>query len=103
MNRKRICIAGLALALSSVVAVAQDASARTVQYHSQDIVPMGGDIAQAKPPRHCQSLHVEAVSRLDPLILSAMLEHIPDAVRCSQCQRHTPVELCAIPIHLGEC
>ena len=40
MNRKRICIAGLALALSSVAAVAQDASARTVQYHSQDIVPI---------------------------------------------------------------
>ena len=38
MNRKRICIAGLALALSSVAAVAQEASARTVQYHSQDIV-----------------------------------------------------------------
>ena len=33
-----IFIAGIALALPSVVAVAQDASARTVQYHSQDIV-----------------------------------------------------------------
>jgi type IV secretory pathway VirB9-like protein len=33
-------IAWLALALSSTVAVAQDASARTVQYHSQDIVPI---------------------------------------------------------------
>ncbi len=40
MNTKRICIAGLALALTSVAAVAQDASARTVQYHSQDIVPI---------------------------------------------------------------
>jgi type IV secretion system protein VirB9 len=40
MNSKRICIAGLALALSSVAAVAQEASARTVQYHSQDIVPI---------------------------------------------------------------
>ena len=40
MNRKLIFIAGLALALSSVAAVAQDASARTVQYHSQDIVPI---------------------------------------------------------------
>ena len=40
MNIKRICIAGLALALSSVAAVAQEASARTVQYHSQDIVPI---------------------------------------------------------------
>jgi type IV secretion system protein VirB9 len=40
MSNKHICIAGLALALTSVVAVAQDASARTVQYHSQDIVPI---------------------------------------------------------------
>jgi type IV secretory pathway VirB9-like protein len=38
MNRKLIFIAGFALALPSLVAVAQDASARTVQYHSQDIV-----------------------------------------------------------------
>jgi len=40
MTRKTIFIAGLALALSSVAAVAQEASARTVQYHSQDIVPI---------------------------------------------------------------
>jgi len=40
MNNKHICIAGLALALTSVAAAAQDASARTVQYHSQDIVPI---------------------------------------------------------------
>ena len=40
MNRKLIFIAGLALALPSVAAVAQEASARTVQYHSQDIVPI---------------------------------------------------------------
>jgi type IV secretion system protein VirB9 len=33
-----IFIAGIALAFPSVAAVAQDASARTVQYHSQDIV-----------------------------------------------------------------
>jgi type IV secretion system protein VirB9 len=33
-----IFIAGIALALPSVAAVAQDASARTVQYHSQDII-----------------------------------------------------------------
>jgi type IV secretion system protein VirB9 len=38
MKRKLIFIAGLAVGLSSVAAVAQDASARTVQYHSQDIV-----------------------------------------------------------------
>jgi type IV secretion system protein VirB9 len=40
MTSKYIFIAGLALALSSVAAVAQEASARTVQYHSQDIVPI---------------------------------------------------------------
>src|SRR5487761_1780630 len=38
MNRTLIIIAGVALALIPPVAVAQDASARTVQYHSQDIV-----------------------------------------------------------------
>ena len=40
MNRKLIFIAWLALAASSLVTHAQDASARTVQYHSQDIVPI---------------------------------------------------------------
>ena len=35
-----VCIAGIALALTSVAAAAQEASARTVQYHSQDIVPI---------------------------------------------------------------
>jgi type IV secretory pathway VirB9-like protein len=40
MNRTLIFIAGIALALSPLVAAAQDASARTVQYHSQDIVPI---------------------------------------------------------------
>ena len=40
MNRISIVIAGTALALIPPVAVAQDASARTVQYHSQDIVPI---------------------------------------------------------------
>jgi type IV secretion system protein VirB9 len=35
-----ITIAWLALALPSTVALAQDASARTVQYHSADIVPI---------------------------------------------------------------
>jgi len=38
MNRINV-VAGVALALTSIVAVAQDA-ARTVQYHSQDIVPI---------------------------------------------------------------
>ena len=40
MNRRIILIAGLGLALPSAAAVAQEASARTVQYHSQDIVPI---------------------------------------------------------------
>ena len=40
MNRRLIAVAGLALALVSADAHAQDASARTVQYHSQDIVPI---------------------------------------------------------------
>jgi type IV secretory pathway VirB9-like protein len=40
MNRALIFTTGALLALSSAVAVAQDASARTVQYHSQDIVPI---------------------------------------------------------------
>jgi type IV secretion system protein VirB9 len=38
MNRLNV-VAGVALALTSIVAVAQD-TARTVQYHSQDIVPI---------------------------------------------------------------
>ena len=40
MNRRLFAIAGLTLALVSADAGAQDASARTVQYHSQDIVPI---------------------------------------------------------------
>ena len=40
MSRKLIFIAWLALALPPLIAVAQDVSARTVQYHSQDIVPI---------------------------------------------------------------
>ncbi|MHB1937457.1 MAG: TrbG/VirB9 family P-type conjugative transfer protein [Acidobacteriaceae bacterium] len=40
MNRISLVITGTALVLISAVAVAQDASARTVQYHSQDIVPI---------------------------------------------------------------
>ncbi len=40
MNRRLFTVAGLALALASADAAAQDASARTVQYHSQDIVPI---------------------------------------------------------------
>jgi type IV secretion system protein VirB9 len=35
-----LTVAWVAVALSSTMAVAQDASARTVQYHSQDIVPI---------------------------------------------------------------
>ena len=40
MNHKFIISVGLALALEPIGAGAQDASARTVQYHSQDIVPI---------------------------------------------------------------
>lgn len=40
MNRNLIVIAGTALAFTSIVGAAQDESARTVQYHSQDIVPI---------------------------------------------------------------
>ncbi len=40
MNRTLTIIAGVAVAFTSAVAIAQDASARTVQYHSQDIVPI---------------------------------------------------------------
>ena len=40
MNRISIIAVGAGMALLSTVAVAQDASARTVQYHSQDIVPI---------------------------------------------------------------
>jgi len=40
MNLTLVVTTGIVLALSSPVAVAQDASARTVQYHSQDIVPI---------------------------------------------------------------
>ena len=38
MNRILIFITGLAVALAPLTAIGQDASARTVQYHSQDIV-----------------------------------------------------------------
>ncbi len=40
MNRRFFVMTGLALVFASSVAVAQDAAARTVQYHSQDIVPI---------------------------------------------------------------
>jgi len=41
MNSKLIALAGIALALSpNVMLSAQEATARTVQYHSQDIVPI---------------------------------------------------------------
>jgi type IV secretory pathway VirB9-like protein len=40
MNIKLIFIASIALTLPAIGAAAQDASARTVQYHSQDIVPI---------------------------------------------------------------
>ena len=40
MNAKLIFIAGIALALPPLAGHAQDASARTVEYHSRDIVPI---------------------------------------------------------------
>ena len=40
MNRKLIFIACCAAGLSALSVSAQDASARSVQYHSQDIVPI---------------------------------------------------------------
>ncbi len=40
MNRLLAVSTGLALALTAVTVVAQETSARTVQYHSQDIVPI---------------------------------------------------------------
>ncbi len=40
MNGKLIFIAGLALALTPLGVSAQEASARTVQYHAQDIIPI---------------------------------------------------------------
>jgi type IV secretory pathway VirB9-like protein len=40
MNRKRIFIAWLAITMPALVATAQEPSARTVHYHSQDIVPV---------------------------------------------------------------
>ena len=40
MKHVPLTITWLAVSLSSAVAVAQDTSARTVQYHSQDIVPI---------------------------------------------------------------
>ena len=44
MKSKLIFIAGIALLLSRFVASAQEPSARTVQYHSQDIVPIHGKL-----------------------------------------------------------
>ncbi|SRR6266496_3694806 len=40
MKRKLLFVAGLALALHPIGAIAQEAAARTVQYHSQDILPI---------------------------------------------------------------
>lgn len=40
MKRTLIALAVLAMTVPSIAAVAQNASARTVQYHSQDIVPI---------------------------------------------------------------
>lgn len=40
MKRRLILLAALAMTIPSVMAIAQNDSARTVQYHSQDIVPI---------------------------------------------------------------
>jgi type IV secretory pathway VirB9-like protein len=40
MSRILVCLAGTVLAFPSAVAVAQETSARAVQYHAQDIVPI---------------------------------------------------------------
>jgi hypothetical protein len=40
MNRSSLLVTGVAVIFGSSVAIAQEASARTVQYHSQDIVPI---------------------------------------------------------------
>src|SRR5215472_18130522 len=40
MNRILLIVSGLALFASGASSIAEDASARTVQYHSQDIVPI---------------------------------------------------------------
>jgi hypothetical protein len=40
MNSKLIFIASIVLTIPAIRTVAQDASARTVQYHSADIVPI---------------------------------------------------------------
>jgi len=40
MNRSLVIVAGLTLALAPIAATAQDATARTVQYHESDIVPI---------------------------------------------------------------
>ena len=44
MSRKLIFIAWLALALPSLIAAAKDASARTVQYHAQDVGPIDAEL-----------------------------------------------------------
>ena len=44
MKPSLIFIAGLALALTPLAGVAQETSARTVQYHSQDIVPIHSNL-----------------------------------------------------------
>jgi len=42
-----------------------------------------------------EASHVETITRLDSLILAAMLENIADAVSGCQGQWHASVELCA--------
>jgi hypothetical protein len=45
--------------------------------------------------------HIKAIARLDPLILLTMLQYLSNTGSCRKRQRHTAVELRAIPVHLG--
>jgi hypothetical protein len=49
MNRSSFLVTGVALIFGSSVAVAQEASARAVQYHSQDIVPIHAKLKYTTP------------------------------------------------------
>ena len=49
MNRLLAVSTGLALALTAVTCFAQETCAPTVQYHSQDIVPIHAKLISSKP------------------------------------------------------
>ena len=60
MNRLLAVSTGLALALTAVTGVAQETSARTVQYHSQDIVPI-------HQPRYFSHPSLRSLTRFDQI------------------------------------